>query len=391
MRLVVYSHKNCWPDPSTPSGHATDGGFAKQMDALSELFDHTTVCVPVASEPPPGAAATQSPFLSERLSISPLPVLAGSGRARRLRIPLWLARVMPRLIREVRRADAVHAPIPGDIGTFGIVLAEAFRRPLLVRYCGNWLVSRTRAENVWHRYMSRRAGGRRIMLATGGGDEPPDPDHPDVQWVFSASLRSHELPDPDPAHRPPIDEGVQLVTVGRQEPYKGTREIIEALPLLVERHPGLSLHVVGDGSGLAAFEQRAAELGVSDAVIFHGAQRHDRVLTLVSAAHVFVFPTKSEGFPKAVAEALACGVPVVTSPVSVLTTLISDSVGALLADSEPESIADAVDLVLADHAARSHAAGALGAQFTLDRWRDEIGRHLQTAWGPETVRGPNSL
>jgi len=37
MRLAVCSHKPCWPSSASPSGYATDGGFAFQMDALSQL------------------------------------------------------------------------------------------------------------------------------------------------------------------------------------------------------------------------------------------------------------------------------------------------------------------------------------------------------------------
>ena len=48
MKLAVFSHKLCWPSAASPSGYATDGGFPLQMQTLSELFDATTLVVPVA-------------------------------------------------------------------------------------------------------------------------------------------------------------------------------------------------------------------------------------------------------------------------------------------------------------------------------------------------------
>ena len=383
MRLAVFSHKVCWVDPSSPRGHATDGGFAKQMDALADLFDETIVHVPVVADPPPGAAAAQSAFTNPRLTVAPLPHLRGSGMRRRLRLPGWVLRSVPSLVRGVHRADAVHAPIPGDIGSVGIVLAEVWRRPLLVRYCGNWLVERTRAERLWHTYMRRRGGGRRVMLATGGQPEPPAPTNPSVTWIFSASLRSDELPDAGPTHKPAPDQGLRLITVGRQEPYKGTGAIIEAMPAIREAHPDTTLDVVGAGSGLDGFRELADRHGVADAVEFHGLVHHDDVIELLRRAHVFVFPTRSEGFPKVVAEALACGTPVVASPVSVIPTIIDDTVGALLDDDSAASITQAVHAVAgAGWADRSRAAVELGRTFTLDGWRDAIAARLEPVWGP---------
>jgi len=383
MRVVVLSHKTCWADPSARSGYATDGGFAKQMDALAELFDELTVCVPVAGSPSKRAVEAQSPFNSGRLRICALGELRGSGMQRRLWMTVWLLKTLPRLAREVARADAVHAPIPGDIGTFGIVLAELFRRPLFVRYCGNWFAERTRAERGWHWYMRRFAGGRRVMLATGGAAELPHPPNPSLGWIFSASLRESELPQTSAANKARVSGELRLVTVGRQEPYKGTGAVIGALPALLETYPRLSFHVVGDGSGLGEFRRLAERAGVGDQVVFHGATRHDQVIELLQSSHVFVFPTAGEGFPKAVAEALACGTPVVTSPVSVLPTLISESVGALLENNEPDSIVQAVRRVYDEaYPDRCRAAAELGATFTLDRWRDEIGEVLVDAWGP---------
>ncbi|MEM7288003.1 MAG: glycosyltransferase [Actinomycetota bacterium] len=382
MRLAVFSHKVCWVDAASPAGHATDGGFAKQMDAIAELFDETVVHVPVIADPPAGAASAQSPFLHDRLRIEPLPHLEGSGLRRRLRLPWWLIRSTGRLVSGVRRADAVHTPIPGDIGTIGIVLAEAWRRPLLVRYCGNWLVERTRAERLWHWYMRRRAGGRRVMLATGGAADPPAPDTPALTWIFSASLRSDELPAAGPDLKQSPSHGLRLITVGRQEPYKGTGAIIDAMPQIRREHPGATLDVIGDGTALDDFRMRAEAAGVGEAVAFHGLVHHDEVIAMLLRAHVFVFPTKSEGFPKVVAEALACGTPVVASPVSVIPSIIDDSVGALLADDGPEAIARAVGQV-ADEGwpARSEAAVGLGRTFTLDGWRDAIAARIQPAWG----------
>jgi len=190
MKLAVFSHKPCWPSAASPSGYATDGGFPMQMGAISELFETTVLVVPCAVN---DNSVGEMPLVGHGISVTPLKHPRGSGLLRKLDIPLWFLRNMPVLLREIRRADAVHTPIPGDIGTVGMLLAFVLRKPLFVRHCGNWFVQRTVAERFWRWFVERFAGGRNVMLATGGAAESPSVRNPEVRWIFSTSLTEEEL------------------------------------------------------------------------------------------------------------------------------------------------------------------------------------------------------
>jgi glycosyltransferase involved in cell wall biosynthesis len=101
---------------------------------------------------------------------------------------------------------------------------------------------------------------------------------------------------------------------------------------------------------------------------------------------VFCFPTaSSEGFPKVVLEALACGLPVVTTRVSALPELIGTGCGVLLDEVTPAAVAEGVRLCLSDgerYRAMSGAAVRTAREYSLERWRDSIGELLRAAWGP---------
>src|SRR6478752_10431043 len=137
MRLAVLSHKVCWQSENSPSGHATDGGFPLQMQAMSELFDETRLPVPVKKRK---YASGELAISGRSLSVVPLAVPTGRDLGRKLLLPIWLVKSLPTIVREIRRADAVHTPIPGDIGTIGFLIALILRKPLLIRHCGNWFV-----------------------------------------------------------------------------------------------------------------------------------------------------------------------------------------------------------------------------------------------------------
>jgi glycosyltransferase involved in cell wall biosynthesis len=145
------------------------------------------------------------------------------------------------------------------------------------------------------------------------------------------------------------------------------------------------LDVVGDGGALPALKDLVRNFQLSGCVTFHGKVAHDRVIDLLQQADLFCFPTASEGFPKVVLEALACGLPVVTTRVSVLPQLIGTGCGVLLQETTPAAVAQAVRYCLSD-AARYRALSAhaleVAARYSLERWQDTIGSLLWATWGP---------
>jgi glycosyltransferase involved in cell wall biosynthesis len=387
MKLLVVSHKLCWRNACSPSGYATDGGFPLQMRSLSELFDATALAVPCL---PPATGSGQTPLSGHNLLVLPLTTPRGRGLLRKLGLILWLIRNGPSLIRGVWRADAVHTPIPGDIGTIGMVIAFALQKPLFVRHCGNWRLHRTLAGRFWKWFIERFAGGRNVVLATGGAAGPPSQRNPNIRWIFSTSLTKERLAACNRQRSQPCSRA-RLITAGRQVGGKGTEVLISSLPLILEDFPETTLDVVGDGWALGGLKALAKTLGVCDRVTFHGRVDHSVVIRLLQEADLFCFPTLSEGFPKVVLEALACGLPVVTTPVSVLPLLVGADCGCLIDQVTPPAIARAVRACLSDEArykAMSQRAANRASQYSLECWRDAIGNLLQAAWA-QPLRAPS--
>ncbi|NJM52392.1 MAG: hypothetical protein HC846_02750 [Blastocatellia bacterium] len=120
MRLAVISHKLCWKTKESPSGYATDGGFPLQMKAISELFSATCLVIPCEfSIAPNGLTALDG----NNLKVTNLSIPKGSGWRRKIGMLPWLLKNSAIIWREIRRADAVHTPIPGDVGTIGMLFA----------------------------------------------------------------------------------------------------------------------------------------------------------------------------------------------------------------------------------------------------------------------------
>ena len=385
MRLVVVSHKLCWPDQNSASGFATDGGFPLQMAAISELFEETTVMAPCSANALPAGI---SPLEGNSLNVAPLSVPKGTGLRRKVDMVKWLLQNGPSIWRRIRQADAVHAPIPGDVGTIGMLFALLQGKPLLVRHCGNWLVQKTTAERIWKWSMEYFAGGKNVMFATGGAAHPPSPTNPNVKWIFSTSLRAGQLEN-GPPRTLPSDRKVKLIIACRQEARKGTDKVIDSLPAILAVFPDATLDVVGDGSLIPSLRRRVEALGLHEHVNFHGRVEQRQVMELLKQSHLFCYPTTaSEGFPKVVLEALACGLPVITTRVSVLPQLLGSGAGVLLEKPTEDQLARAVIELVSDHEAyarMSAKAMETANEYSLEKWRDVIGDALRRAWNVSSL------
>ncbi|MCH9647227.1 MAG: glycosyltransferase [Deltaproteobacteria bacterium] len=381
MELLVLSHKPCWPSAEAASGFATDGGFPFQMGALSQLFEKTTLLLPHRRSPAPKGL---TPLAGHELRVSPLPEPPGLGLRRKLALLIWFPRHLPNLWRQVGHADAVHAAVPGDLGTLGLLLALIRKKPLLVRHCGTWGNRTTLADRFLAWLLPRIAGGRNVVLATGGDAAPPEPRYPAVQWIFSTSLSRKEMNEIPISSPWQPGRPLRLVTVGRLSRGKNTRACLSALSLIRNHYPEAHLEVVGAGPCRAELESMAKDLDLLDAVTFHGNLSHPGVLDALCRSHIFLFPTRTaEGFPKAALEALACGLPVVAPPVSVLRLLLEEGCGALLEAPEGKQVANAVLSLTADPERLgriSSQARKTAQRYTLEGWQDLIGESLFAAW-----------
>lgn len=352
------------------------------MQYLSEIFSSTTLVVPCESE---SKTSGVTPLSGKNISVVPLSVPAGSGMRRKLAFVMWLFENSKTIWSFVREADAVHAPIPGDVGTIGLLFALVLRKRLFVRHCGNWLRPRTVAERCWKFGMEMLAGKRNAMLATGGGTESPSSRNANIEWIFSTSLTEAQVASV--RERKTDFANPRIVVACRQEKLKGTDIVIRALPRIREALPEAELIIAGDGSYLEQLKLIAKDSGVLECVTFHGKLSQKEVVNLLRSSDLFCFPTSaSEGFPKVVIEALAAGLPVVSTRVSVIPHLLQSGGGVVLESRDPKELADAVIGILADregYAAASRSAVETARGFTLENWRDRIAAFLQRSWGDE--------
>ena len=148
----------------------------------------------------------------------------------------------------------------------------------------------------------------------------------------------------------PADAEV-LVSVGTLVERKGFHRVIECLPRLLAAHTTLNLVVVGgagpEGDMGAELKSMVRTLGLDDRVHFLGPLPNDRLKVALSAADVFVLATSYEGWANVFLEAMACGLPVVTTDVGGNAQVVNNrSLGRLVPFGDTRRLQEAIDEAL---------------------------------------------
>jgi glycosyltransferase involved in cell wall biosynthesis len=122
----------------------------------------------------------------------------------------------------------------------------------------------------------------------------------------------------------------EILCVGRLVPAKGQHLLIAAIERLTLEGRRVQLRLVGDGPDEASLRTQAARILHPECVVFEGAVNQDRIRSLYAAAHVFCLPSFAEGLPVVLMEAMAMGIPCVSTSIAGIPELIRNEMDGLL-------------------------------------------------------------
>lgn len=157
-----------------------------------------------------------------------------------------------------------------------------------------------------------------------------------------------------------------ILYVGRLKEAKGVHWLLEAFAGLADEFPEVTLTYVGTGPLETRLQEQAAALGVAERVKLHGHVENGDLPEIYSKSQLFVLPSKAEGLPRTVLEALACETPVVTSNLPQLEPLVND-VGLTVPIGSVESLRKAIRTLLFDESQRVRM-GTKGRERVVDNY-----------------------
>lgn len=274
----------------------------------------------------------------------PLVTLRGLSAALRLRrqssgtsLPLLLAYLAEALLvgRWMRRSNLghLHVHFGGPVASVGLLTSLAWKLPWSITLHGpdeffdesRFLLRAKLLSASCIFVISDFTASQVLRIA---------PDSADKIRVRRLGVEFDALQSLRIATPHPIDAPLQLVSTARLVPVKGHRILLQAYArLLASLPPGTSkpvLTLIGGGPELPALQALASQLGIADSIHWTGSLSHQQTLQRVAASDIFLLPSFAEGLPVSLMEAMALGVPCISTYIAGIPELILDGQSGLL-------------------------------------------------------------
>lgn len=400
MTLGILYHMPFWQTADGALWEA-EGSFARYVDSIAPYFDRVVLSVPVFDTPP----ATGSRVRAANVTLAPLPYFPGPRQF----YPQLLS-MRPRLRQWVDQCDVIHLRVPSPAAIFAFRIAEARRKPIFLLVVGDYvaLLPHLRYRGIkkllfgayvaFEEFALRYMVGRALTFANGAALRAKhERDGARVHETRTTTLSLSDFSD-----RPDTCAGarIRLLCVSRIDPRKGLRSLPAVVSGLIAAGHDVTLDIVGPTIGLIGDSERDAIVeeaqrhGVADRVTLRGPVALDHLLPLYRDYDLFVLPTRpGEGIPRVLMEAMAGGVPVVTTDVSGISSLIEKGVnGLLVPEGSTQGLIDALRSLIATPSMRQRLIQngyATAAAHTLERQAASLMQTVATECGVP-IRRPDA-
>jgi len=379
MRFLVITHVR-----HKRSGGAiyAYGPYVREMNLWFGHVGEVEVVAPLREVSPD---PIDLPYRHDHLTFTEVPAFNLTTAGEALKTLFKLPLLFYRIFRAMARADHIHLRCPGNMGLLG-AMAQLFfpHKSKTAKYAGNW---DPQSAQPWSYRLQKRILSNPLltknMRVLVYGEWPGQSRN--VLPFFTATYHEREK---EAVRKTPLPSGaadpgtVRLLFVGALSPNKRPLLSVQAAQRLRTEGYDVRLDLFGEGPERGVLERYIAQNGLEGSVTLHGNRNAEEVKARYKQSHFLVFVSRSEGWPKVVAEAMFWGCLPVTTDVSCVRYMIGEGSRGSIAEPNADDIVKRVKYYLMTAGAFEQASGAAmewSRRFTLERFEEEIGKLLDEA------------
>lgn len=381
MRLLIVSHVVHYHWDSTFYAY---GPYAREIEIWAEIFEAITIAAPCRNEPPPADA---QPIDRSNVSVAPQTEAGGTTWRSKLRLFFAIPSMVFGLTKEMAKADAIHVRCPGNLGLLGAVLAPLFSKRLIAKYAGQW--DTYPGEALTYRIQRAILGSSWWQgPVTVYGVWPRQSRH--VVSFFTSVLTAAQIARArEIVQTRFIRTPITVTYSGRLTKPKNVDVLIRAIAQLESEAVAVKGLIIGDGPERQALETLAQTLGVANRIQFTGAISADQVVNRLELSDVFVLVSETEGWPKALTEAMTFGLLCIGSDRGLIPQFLSERRGFVV----PPGDSAALSSVLREIARRPEAYESMGraaskwaSAYSIEMLRDALCDLMTKSWRLSNAR-----
>lgn len=318
-KLVIISHTEHYK-----SANEQILGWGPTIKEVNYLGNYWEELIHIACLHDIEAPKSSLPYLKDNIHFVAIPTFGGKRILDKIQIIFKIPKIIYRIVVNIKDATEVQLRLPTSMGLFLLPLFSFFlprKYTFWIKYAGNW-----EQENGPLSYRIQKWWLKKNLAkcnVTINGFWPNQPSHCisfENPCLFENDIRQAAIIRENKVFQSPFT----FVFIGRLDEAKGIVRIIDALRHIPTNNIR-TVHFIGDSLNALDYRKRCEFLG--NKVIFHGFLSSEKIHSILKQSDFLLLPSKSEGFPKVVAEAACYGVIPIVSDVGSITHYINETNG----------------------------------------------------------------
>jgi glycosyltransferase involved in cell wall biosynthesis len=377
MNLLIISHTPHYHKESQIVGW---GPTVKEIDQLARLFDEIRHLAVLYKDEAP---LSSMPYAANNVVFVPARPSGGEtfkDKLGVLRAFLSYWKIIRQEINMLSDEDILHVRCPANISLLAIMILTFTRKPSFrwIKYAGNWQPEgKDPFTYALQRWMLKLNFPR--SLVTINGKWAGQPEHvlsfhnPSLSENYARRISERKLSKP-----------FRLMFAGNITEGKGAGRAIEVALQLLEFGLPIEMDVFGDGELRTQLEKRVEQSKQNDHFHFHGWRSHEELLPFYAEMHFILLPSRTEGWPKVLSEAMAYGVVPLAGAVSAIPQILEEcKTGMALDPLDLQGFVNAICTYIdSPHrwAVESHAAQEAVKKFTYEAYLEHLTAMFVDKW-----------
>lgn len=349
------------------------GPYVQEMNIWLKRVGQPVVIAPVQSQGTVPSAIDLA-YEHSNITFQPIPEFHASRLSDIFHTIGAFFLIFRKAMGNMRQADHIHLRCPGNVGLIGC-LAQVFfpSKKKTAKYAGNW--DWNSQQPFSYRLQQRILRSTRLtknMTALVYGQWPDFTKN--TKAFFTATYSVNEIGS---YVKKSPDDQINLCFAGTLTENKRPDLALEICASLISRGQKVHMTFCGDGKLADALKAKAKELSIGKAVTFLGKVNKERVKAVFQQSHFLIFLSRSEGWPKAVAEAMFWGCIPLTTRVSCVPQMLTEGGerGFLVEPGQVEKVASLIARNVNEpgaFTAMSQRAAKWSRHYTLDLFEEEV-------------------
>lgn len=348
--------------------------YVREMNIWLKYVDNVIVLAPLSNNKP---TAIDDFYKNKNISFINVPVFNFTTISNTIKAFFKIPWILIAIFKAMQQANHIHLRCPGNIGLLACFVQILFPSKIkTAKYAGNW---DSKSKQPWsyrlQKWILSNTFLTRNMQVLVYGEWKNQSKN--IKPFFTATYFESEKGNHT---KQTLDSGIEFIFVGSLVAGKNPMYAIQLVEQLIKKGKKAALNIYGDGIERSTFEQYILENNLNQYVFLHGNQNQEVLKKAYQKSHFVILASKSEGWPKAIAEGMFWGaVPLATAVSCVPNMLDYGNRGVLLQMDLDTDVSAIIELVndSTEFEKKSVAATNWSQNYTLDRFENEIQKLLQ--------------